>query len=163
MPISSLRGPEEAREGGGEGSKRQKRLGATLQTVSAYMVRQPYPSEIIVVDDGTQDGDAECGGPVLRRDPPVRVLQNGRNRGKGFSVRQASYMPGERICCLAMLTSPRPSRKSRTSWPRCTCPLISPSDIAIGSRPLPDSRIEVHRPGTERTWDAASMSWSRRW
>jgi Glycosyl transferase family 2 len=32
-----------------------QRLGNTLLVIHAYLQRQPYPAEIIVVDDGSQD------------------------------------------------------------------------------------------------------------
>jgi dolichyl-phosphate beta-glucosyltransferase len=64
------------------------RIGPTLQAIGAYLQRQPYAAEVLVVDDGSTDATADrvtpfCGGVV-----PVRLLQHAPNRGKGYSVRQ---------------------------------------------------------------------------
>ncbi|MFN8643355.1 MAG: glycosyltransferase [Candidatus Binatia bacterium] len=66
-----------------------RRLPGTLDQVTAYLMRQDYRSEILVVDDGCTDGTGELvrgwpAGPV-----PLRLVAHpdGRNHGKGASVR----------------------------------------------------------------------------
>jgi glycosyltransferase involved in cell wall biosynthesis len=43
--------------------------------------------EIVVVDDGSSDGTARIAKSVARRDPRVRVISHGRNRGYGEALR----------------------------------------------------------------------------
>lgn len=43
--------------------------------------------EIVVVDDGSQDGTARIAEEWAREMPQVRLISNGDNRGKGYSVR----------------------------------------------------------------------------
>lgn len=63
----------------------EQRLPATLEQVARYLRGMaPSFSEIIVVDDGSRDDTA---GVAARFGPPVRVLKNPGNRGKGYSVR----------------------------------------------------------------------------
>jgi len=65
------------------------RLPRTLDAVTAYLARQPYAAEILVVDDGSTDATAQ----VVREFPagavPLRLLSqpDGRNHGKGAAVR----------------------------------------------------------------------------
>ncbi len=61
---------------------------------------QPRPSEIIVVDDGSQDQTA-----ALCRQKQIRLLQNKRNRGKGFSLQKGfeyflSHSENEWLLCM---------------------------------------------------------------
>lgn len=62
-----------------------ERLPETLRAVLAYLDRQPYRAEILVVDDGSADGTAAVAERLL---PPGRgrVLRE-PHRGKGASVR----------------------------------------------------------------------------
>ncbi len=65
------------------------RLPGTLEDVLRYLARQPYRSEIIVVDDGSDDGTAAVARSFRRDTIPVRLCThtNSVNRGKGASVR----------------------------------------------------------------------------
>ncbi len=57
----------------------------TLDSVQDYLDGVGLEHEIIVVDDGSSDGTAEC---VARRGRGVRLLVNDVNRGKGYTVRR---------------------------------------------------------------------------
>ncbi len=93
-----------------------------------------------MVDDGSTDETAkrarEAGGPM------VTVLANGRNRGKGHSVRRGMLAArGDlRLMCDADLSTPI------EELPRLLSRLDDGHDVAIGSRALPDSRVEVRQP-----------------
>jgi len=62
-----------------------RRIGSTLEALDKYLCDGGIDSEILVVDDGSTDGTAD----LVRRMgiPRLRVLENGSNRGKGYSVR----------------------------------------------------------------------------
>jgi dolichyl-phosphate beta-glucosyltransferase len=120
----------------------EQRIGETLHVIHAYLQRQPYPAEIIVVDDGSQDATATivraCDGRVL----PIYVLQNGRNRGKGFSVRQGFLQARGEYLLFSDADLSTPIEEVEKLF----AALREPCDIAIGSRALPGSRVEVHQP-----------------
>jgi dolichyl-phosphate beta-glucosyltransferase len=120
----------------------EQRIGETLRVVHAYLQRQPYPAEIIVVDDGSQDGTAAivraCHGWL----PSVHLLQNGRNRGKGFSVRQGFLRARGEYLLFSDADLSTPIEEVEKLF----AALREPYDIAIGSRALRESRVEVHQP-----------------
>ena len=120
----------------------EQRIGNTLRVIQAYLRRQPYAAEIIVVDDGSQDGTASLVRAFDAAPPSIRMFQNGRNRGKGFSVRQGfSHARGEYLLFSdADLSTPIDEAETLLAALQGSCA------IAIGSRALPGSRVEVHQP-----------------
>ncbi|MCA1554865.1 MAG: glycosyltransferase, partial [Chloroflexi bacterium] len=64
----------------------ENRLPDTLKRVSAYFREQAYPVEIVVVDDGSEDGTPRVVQEYAQGHREVRLIQN-PHRGKGFAVR----------------------------------------------------------------------------
>ncbi len=57
----------------------------TLRRIAEYRKHVPFESEILVVDDGSTD---ETAGLVQELNyPGLRLIRNGTNRGKGYSVK----------------------------------------------------------------------------
>jgi dolichyl-phosphate beta-glucosyltransferase len=93
-----------------------------------------------VVDDGSKDATISraraAGGSVLG------VVANGVNRGKGYSVRRGMLqVEGQlRLMTDADLSTPI------EEFPRLLSRIDDGHDIAIGSRALPESNVEVRQP-----------------
>jgi len=65
----------------------EKRLPKTIERILEYLAEQKYSFEIIVVDDGSKDATVELVKDFISRGANIRLLENGTNRGKGFSVK----------------------------------------------------------------------------
>jgi glycosyltransferase involved in cell wall biosynthesis len=57
-----------------------------LQQVADYLAGRPYPHEVLVVDDGSQDETASLVEEFAREHPSFAVLRE-RHRGKAMAVR----------------------------------------------------------------------------
>jgi dolichyl-phosphate beta-glucosyltransferase len=60
----------------------------SLASVRAYFDKQPYPHEVIVVNDGSSDGTAAILAAISRDYPQLRNLDNRGNLGKGHSIKR---------------------------------------------------------------------------
>ncbi len=116
------------------------RLPTTLERVWDFLQAQPWTSEIMVVDDGSQDAT----GAVTRRfgeGKAVRLLQPG-HQGKGGAVREGMLKAeGDALLlCDADLATPIED----------VTPLLAAldagADIAIGSRAVRGSVLHVRQP-----------------
>lgn len=68
----------------------EARLPDTLEKIARYIDSQRPNTEVIVVDDGSADRTAGLAEGFRGRIANLRVLSNGVNQGKGFSVRRGS-------------------------------------------------------------------------
>lgn len=118
----------------------EERLPRTLEAILKYLAARSEPFEILVVDDGSSDSTVAAARKAASAS--VRVLSNGINRGKGFSVRRGMLVAQAptRLMCDADLSTPIEELE------RLEEALRAGADIAIGSRALAGSRVEIHQP-----------------
>ena len=67
----------------------EQRLPKSLERIGAYLKSRSLRAEVLVVDDGSTDATAKIVEASRSGLPELRLISNGRNRGKGFSVRRA--------------------------------------------------------------------------
>lgn len=119
----------------------ERRLGASLQRIAAYLDAARIEAEIVVVDDGSLDATASLAGESLSGHRG-RVLRNGENRGKGYSVRRGVLEAAGNWVLLtdADLSSPIEEHEKLAAAIR-----DHDVDVAIGSRGLRDSQVEIRQ------------------
>ncbi len=119
------------------------RLPATLERLQEYFEAQRYSYEVIVVDDGSRDDTIGVVERFAESWAPLRCVPNGRNRGKGYSVRHGveAARGTDIIFSDADLSTPIEESEHMLR-------LIANGefDVVIASRALADSRIEEHQP-----------------
>ncbi len=113
----------------------EHRLPATLRAVANYLRRQPYEWEIVVGDDGSDDGTAGIVQDAAVEFGSVRLLSL-PHRGKGSAVKHAMLAAtGQyRFLCDADLSMPIELLE------RLLPPLAPDADVIIGSREAPGAR-----------------------
>jgi dolichyl-phosphate beta-glucosyltransferase len=118
------------------------RIGRALTEVLRTLDEQHWDAEVLVVNDGSTDNTAAIVESFVARDQRVRLLQNGTNRGKGYSVRNGLLHSGGNIVMFtdADLSSPMPEAE------RLFAAIRDGADVAIGSRWLETSRQTIHQP-----------------
>jgi hypothetical protein len=96
--------------------------------------------EVIVVDDGSRDRTAEIVAGISRADPSVRLIELGRNRGRGFARhRGVTEASGEFIATVDADTVLPPD------WLVRARAAIHGHD-AVGGTPVPDGDVAyLHR------------------
>jgi dolichyl-phosphate beta-glucosyltransferase len=112
------------------------RLPATLDRVERHLATIGLPAEVIVVDDGSRDTTAQVVRERAARWPQLRLVAAERNGGKGAAVRlgMAAARGRYRIFSDADLR-----------------PLRAGAGVAIASRGLRDSQVELHQPWYRET------------
>ena len=121
----------------------EQRLSKSLQSIQAYLKARSLRAEVLVVDDGSTDATAKVV-EVSRTDfPELRLISNGRNHGKGFSVRHGMLEArGE----FALFTDADLSAPIEEADKLLAVLRDGAYDGAIGSRAVDRSLIEVHQP-----------------
>jgi dolichyl-phosphate beta-glucosyltransferase len=122
----------------------ENRLPQTLREVLDWLARGTFSFlELIVVDDGSRDETANVVDKFARENPCLRLLRNPGNRGKGYAVRHGMLeAKGEWILYTdADLSSPIGEMTKL-----CRAAREQNAAIAIGSRAVDRSLVEVHQP-----------------
>jgi dolichyl-phosphate beta-glucosyltransferase len=119
----------------------EERLVLSLEKIASYLDAGGIDAEILVVDDGSKDRTAELATKALtgRRG---RVVANGENRGKGYSVRHGVLEARGRF---VLLTDADLSTRIEDHARLAQVMRDRDVDVVIGSRALPGSNVEVRQ------------------
>jgi dolichyl-phosphate beta-glucosyltransferase len=125
----------------------EKRLPRTLARIRDYFSARPgglRGIEVLIVDDGSSDSTARVAEEWSRHWPSpsaLRVVPNGLNRGKGYSVRHGMLEARGRLALFTDADLSSPIEESE----KLLAALHSGNQVAIGSRALDRSLIAVHQ------------------
>lgn len=119
-----------------------RRLRRTLPGLVEYLGRLEEPAEVIVVDDGSTDGTAAVVTELTRGHPEVSLLRSPANRGKGASVRRGMLAAREDHVLFTDADLAAPIEEAA----KLRVKLAEGYDVAIGSRRLQSSDVQVRQP-----------------
>ena len=121
------------------------RLEQSLRKIVAYLRESRDASELLVVDDGSQDETAAIAEKVAQDTAPVstRVIRYAENRGKGYAVRRGLLEAQANIVLFSDADLSTPI----TETPKLVDPIRNGEcDLTFGSRALDRRLIGVHQP-----------------
>jgi len=118
------------------------RIGDTLATITQFLSERQEPFEVIVVDDGSTDATVQVVEEAARRNPALRLLRNRGNRGKGYSVRRGMLAGRGKLLLFSDADLSAPIEE----LVKLEAAIGEGHDIAIGSRALAESDLEIRQP-----------------
>lgn len=136
----------------------EKRLPQTLDAVMSFLKKQPYASEVIVSDDGSEDRTVHLARACLG-EFPHQVLTVLQNRGKGHAVRQGMLAASGDYILFTDADLSTPIEEVS----RFLALLEKDQDVVIGSRALPDSQVEVRQNFLRETMGKVFNWVAQRW
>jgi len=122
----------------------QERIAKTLYDVKDYLSQQTYTSDIIIIDDGSQDLTSEVVRVVdiyteeIKKQSAGELLQNFKNIGKGYSVAKGLNIARGDVIIFTDADASTPIQEIDKLIDK----IRSGNDVVIGSRNLSESQIE---------------------
>src|ERR1700730_1680165 len=120
----------------------EKRLPRTIEQIERYLGTRQVSYELILVDDGSSDGTRQVMDAAAARNHKVRVEALPANRGKGRALATGvAVARGEEVLVTdADLSTPIEELE------KLEAALKAGAGVAIGSRSVKGSRIEIPQP-----------------
>lgn len=123
--------------------KEEKRIGKTLLAVDQYLSKQKYQYEIIVVsDEGSPNKTVEVVKNFQKMVKNLRIIENEKNHGKGFVVRQGMLEAQGDYRLFMDADNSTSVDQVENFLPRFN----DGYDVVIGSRAIKGAKIDVHQP-----------------
>ncbi|MEM4409381.1 MAG: glycosyltransferase family 2 protein [Candidatus Caldarchaeum sp.] len=120
----------------------ENRIEATLRSVDAYLSRQLYSYEIIVVDDGSRDGTYPLVERLSHEIKGLRLISYPDNRGKGWAVKRGMLEAKGRIRLFMDADNSTTIDQVERMLPY----FEKGAEIVIGSRRVKGAVIAIHQP-----------------
>ena len=111
-----------------------------MPVLRAWLEKQEYTWEVVLVDAGSRDRTCEVFHKFFQAEQG-RSFKNEFNRGKGYAIRRGIQEAKGEVLLFSDADFSTPIEE----FPKLAQYLESGYDIAIGSRSLPESNVEVHQ------------------
>ena len=132
----------------------QSRIADSLYAIKDYLSEQPYRSEMIVVDDGSNDLTTEIVkfidiyGKEINEHDEGTLMENLKNVGKGYSIARGMMRASGQIILFTDADLSTPISELEKLLPE----FDAGYDVVIGSRNMEDSIVE------KKPWYRDAMS-----
>ncbi|MBI4359337.1 MAG: glycosyltransferase family 2 protein [Candidatus Nealsonbacteria bacterium] len=120
----------------------ESRLPKTLREIDAYLKRQSYDYEILVVNDGSKDKTAEVTESLKPEIANLRLIDNQENHGKGYVVRQGMLQAAGDYRLFMDADNSTTIDQVGKMWPF----FEQGYDVVIGSRDVAGASMEPAQP-----------------
>lgn len=120
----------------------EARLGRTLERIREYLSGQEYSWSVTVVSDGSKDRTEAIAQEFAESDARFHVMACRPNRGKGAVVRDGMLSAEAEFILFSDADLAAPIEEIEKLWPA----MKSGAAVAIGSRPLKESNLEIRQP-----------------
>jgi dolichyl-phosphate beta-glucosyltransferase len=118
----------------------ESRIEPTVRDIVGYCRGVKRTFELILVDDGSQDGTSTVGWNLAEEFPELRLIRLAANHGKGYAVRTGVVNAIGRSVLFADADGATPISEIE----RLESALGSGADMAVGSRALRAEGVRVH-------------------
>lgn len=118
------------------------RIGKTLLSVSDFLKKQNYESEILVVNDGSKDNTAQVVSGLGAQIPNLKLVDNKENHGKGWVTKQGMLKATGDVRLFMDADNSTKVDEIEKFLPY----FEQGNDVVIGSRRIQGSNIAVHQP-----------------
>jgi len=124
----------------------ERRIGATLERIVAFLKGRDRAWEIVVVDDGSADRTGDVVRALGERDRGVRLVSFPVNHGKGFAVREGVFASRGELALFSDADLSTPIEELLKLEARAA----EGFDVVVGSRVVAGSRIVTAQPARRR-------------
>ena len=119
-----------------------ERIVPTLRRLAEYFAAQDYSWHVTVVSDGSRDATPQLASDFAAQNPGFSADAYQPNRGKGYAVRRGFLKADAEWVLFTDADLATPIEEVEKLWKA-----VSDSvPIAIGSRPLKESKLEIRQP-----------------
>jgi dolichyl-phosphate beta-glucosyltransferase len=120
----------------------EERILRTLTRLQEYYAAQDYTWSVLVVSDGSTDQTEQIVAEFAASHPQFALQAYRPNRGKGHAVRKGMLSADGEIVLFCDADLATPQEETEKLLPH----MKEGAQVAIGSRPLRESRLEKRQP-----------------